>query len=175
MAKLLHDTYEKYRYAVIFSFMLLFCLLIMRFIITLVDFFSLRIPFRMMLGLDVAFIFIIPVLLVLVSANKMDIRICFFLPFLIYGIIFPICDALFLDPFALLGSPQYYISFLISGVGLGLFGVTGKMYSKNFRISLATFTIAILITMLNSINIIPVFYYVLTGDVAALQQIPNFF
>jgi len=147
----------------------------MRFIIILVDFFSLNIPFRMMLGLDVAFVFIIPIILVLVLAKKMDLWICFFLPFVIYGLIFPICDALFLNPFALLGYPQYYVSFLIGGVGLGLFGITGKIYSSNFKKSLIVYTFAITITMINSINIILVFYYVLTGDLATLQQIPNFF
>jgi hypothetical protein len=60
-------------------------------------------------------------------------------------------------------------------VGLGLFGITGKLYSGDFKKSLIVYTIAIAITMINSINIIPVFYYVLTGDMAVLQQIPNFF
>jgi hypothetical protein len=129
----------------------------------------------MMMGLDVVFVFIIPIILVFMLANKMELSTSFFLPLVVYGLIFPICDALFLDPFTLLVYPQYFITFLIGGIGFGLIGLSGKIYPGDLLKSLMIYSFGISIIMINSFNIIPVLYYVVTGDMTPLQQISNFF
>lgn len=160
------------RNSVVLTASLLSCLLVMRFIIILNDLF--QIPFRIVFGLNILLIFIIPVILVFALTHSMDLLTCFALPLAIYGILFPVCQAFFLDPFALLGYPPYYFVPLIGGIGLGVIGIAGKFRKKRLEKSLVIYSLGISIIMINTANIIPVFWYVVTGDPTPLTQIPNF-
>jgi|SRR5208337_2770224 len=155
------------------SVVLLICLLMVRFIVTISDFLSINLPMRTFMGIDVLFIFILPPVILFITADKMDLETSFFLPFIIYGLVYPVCYAFFLDPLALLVYPKYYVPYLIGGIGLGLIGLAGNKYQSEFGKSMIMFTLGITIILLNAVNIIPVFYYVVTGDITPLLSIPD--
>jgi len=153
---------------------LLFSLLMMRLIVTVSEFLSIDLPFRLMMGLSIFFVSVLPIVIVFMSAHEMEFKTSFFLPFIIYGLVYPICYAFFLDPLALLIYPEYYITYLIGGVGLGLIGLAGNTYHSEFKKSMIIFTIGMTIMLINAANVIPVFYYVITGDITPLLNISGF-
>jgi len=156
------------------SLILLISVLFPRFISLLSDYFSWNVSLRMMISMTLLFIFIIPILTVFFSMKSVNIRTSFLLPFLVTGLVFPVCDALFLEPFALLTDPLYYIMFLILALGLGLVGIAGNVWPTSAKKSIGILTIGLIIVLLNSMNILPVFYYAITGDMTPLYQIPDF-
>jgi len=155
------------------SFILITCLLMVRFIVTISNFFSVDLPMRTFMGINILFFFVLPPVILFITANKMDLKTSFFLPFIVYGLVYPVFYAFFLDPRTLLVYPEYYVSYLIGGIGLGLIGLAGNKYQSEFGKSMILFTFGITIILLNAINIIPVFYFVLTGDITPLLSIPD--
>lgn len=155
------------------SCLLLVSLLMGRIVVTITEVLSINLPIRAFMATNIFFISILPVVIVFISAEKMDFKTSFFLPFIIKGAIYPITYAFFLDPLALLPYPGYYIGYLIGGIGLGIVGLAGNIYNRKFIKSVILFTIGIAIILMNSVNVIPVFYYVVTGDITPLLKIPN--
>jgi hypothetical protein len=153
------------------SLILLLSFLMMRFIVAISEFFFYGYPpFRIMMGLAIVFVLIIPIFVIFLSAKTMKPGTSFLLPFVIGGIIFPVCDSFFLDP-GLLLYPPFYLSFLIGGFGYGLIGLSGNYYENDFKKMMIFFTVGMAIILANSVNFIPITYYVLTGDAAVLPLI----
>jgi hypothetical protein len=147
---------------------LLASLLMMRIIVVISQLLFSGYPsFRVMMGLDLLFVILIPFFIIFISAESMELKKSFVLPAIVVGILFPICDALFLSPTLLL-SPAFYIPFLIGGLGFGFIGLAGNHYHRNFSRSMVFFTIGIGVILLNSATFIPITWYVITGDAAAL-------
>ncbi len=152
-------------------FGLLACLLMMRFMVIISKFLSFDYPpFRIMMGLDVVFLYLIPVLLVFILTDTLEPGMSFLVPFILVGIVFPLCDVIFLDPTLLL-VPEHFVPFLVGGAGLGLIGLAGNYHRREFKKSLVIFTLGIAITLLNSARLLPIPYYVLTGDASSLTLI----
>lgn len=155
------------------GFVLLLSFLMMRVIVIMYDLLNYGYPpFRIMMGLAIVFVLIIPILAIFLSAKLMTPRTSFLLPYLISGICFPVCDSLFLDT-SLLQHLSYFLPFLIGGLGYGFIGLSGNYYHIDFKKSIIIFTAGMGIILLNSVNYIPITYYVLTGDTSVLSLIPS--
>lgn len=126
--------------------------------------------FRVMMGLDLLFIILIPLLVIFISTESMEPKKGFLFPAIVVGILFPLCDALFLNPILLL-SPAFYTPFLMGGLGFGLIGLAGCHYHRDFFRSIVFFTLGMGVILLNSATFIPITWYVITGDDAALLLI----
>jgi len=154
-----------------FSFALLVCLLMPRFVVLFSDLLSVQLPLRLFLAVNVIFVFFLPVVIVFILAERMEQKTSFFLPFFINGFIYPVCYALFLDSPALLLSPNYYITYLIGGVALGLIGLAGNIYRCDFLKSVALFSLGVTIILLKSVNLIPVMFVILIGNIIPIMNL----
>lgn len=167
------ESLKKNRRNIKICVILLISFLMMRFIATISKFLFSDYPsFRIMMGLDIVFILLIPTLVIFISADTMRPRTSFFLAFIISGVVFPICDALFLDPILML-YPPFFIPFIIMGFGFGLVGFAGNNYHSDIKKSMIIFTMGMSIILINSASFVPIAYYVLTGDATILRLIPS--
>jgi hypothetical protein len=161
---------KKWNYIEI-CFVLLVSLLLMRFIAIISKFLFSEYPsFRIMMGLDLIFVLLIPILVIFISADTLKPAASFLIPFITVGVIFSFCDVVFLDP-ELLFYPDYYLPQIIAGLGFGFIGLAGNKYHADFTKSLFFFTAGMGIVLVNSAAFIPLTYYVLTGDSGILQII----
>jgi hypothetical protein len=173
MVELLSCSLPKNKRLLGISFVLLVCLLMTRIIFTISGFLSVGLPMRIFMGINVLFVSLLPVIIVFIAADKMDLKTSFFLPFFIRGIVYPVCYAFFFNPFAMLGYPPYYAPYLLGGISLGLIGLAGNKFNTEFTKSMVFFTLGIAVMLLKAPNVIPIFYFVVTGDATPLLNIPE--
>lgn len=155
------------------SIILLICLLIPRIVFVISEFFSIGLSMRIFMGINVLFVSVLPVIIVFFSTDKMDLKTSFLMPFFVRGLIYPVCYAFFFDPFAMLIYPQYYAPYLLGGIGLGLIGLAGNKFHTEFTKSLAFLSLGVAVLLLKAPNIIPISYYIVTGDATPLLDIPQ--
>jgi hypothetical protein len=173
MTELMFCITEKNRKIIGTCLVLLVSLLMMRFIVVISQLLFSGYPsFRIMMGLDLFFVLLIPFLVIFLSADSMDLKTSFLLPVIVIGFIFPVCDAMFLN-LALLVYPGFYIPLLIGGFGFGFIGLAGNHYHREFTKSILFFTIGMAVILLNSASFIPITYFVITGNPTSLMLIPG--
>lgn len=154
---------------------LLLSLLMMR-MITLVFQHQVEVmPLRLILGFGIIFNTIIPILLAYTHFGRMGFWIGVNALFISYGMLYPIFNAALLGSIALLCEVTYIVPLMVGGLGLAFIGC-GSCFSRVDRVlSRTCVTCGMMIFILRAPNVIPVSYFVFTGDDTILQLIPNFF
>ena len=142
-------------------------LLIAWFLFLIMDGIRFSLSFRLMQGIAILFAVIVPVFILLDGFQFRPITEGFFVPLVLYAIMFPLFNSLihhenlFLDPMILFQG-------IIGGIGFGLIGLGAFHMKNNVPKTFALATTGITIIFLSTPVILAVFLYVLTGDGASL-------
>jgi hypothetical protein len=138
-------------------------LIISWFIILFLEFYGISSSLRLMLGVGILFLFLLPVFLVFEGFHYTTPTVGFFVPLVLYALAFPLLDSLFFD-LSRFFDLTVIIPSIIGGIGFGLIGV-GSYHMK--RSSLNAFiwaTIGTTLIFLSSPEILQAFLYILSGD-----------
>lgn len=139
-------------------------LLIAWFLFLIVGAYDQALPiFRFLQGLTILFAILVPVFILLEGFRYNSIMAAFFIPLLVYIVMFPLFNSLiyrvnlFIDPAIILPA-------IIGGFGFGLIGL-GAYHMRNgvFR-TFALVTAGLTIIFLSSPMVLAVFLYVVTGN-----------
>jgi hypothetical protein len=118
---------------------------------------------RILLGAGVLFLLIIPVFLVIEGFRYTTPTIGFFVPFLLYALIFPVLDSLFFD-LNKFSDLSVIIPAVIGGIGFGLIGVGSYHMKKSILNAFMWVTVGTTLIFLSSPTILQAFLYVISGD-----------
>lgn len=139
-----------------------------RFIVSFTEYSGIDITFRVMMGLQVLFAYVIPVILVIIGFRSPNKFLSFMIPFLSVGVIYPLLDALWLNYIYLVFYPLYIVPKIVTGAILGLIGI-GSSYMKESKIiSISVIIIGIALLIVSKKNVVNIVYYVITGDISTI-------
>lgn len=161
---------------------LLFCslgiilsLLIMRIIIFLFPDYIEMLPIRLVLAAAIIFNDVIPIILVWIYFQKeKSLVLSFLIPFLLYAVLYPVFDAVLLSSLSLILFIPYLIPFITGGFAFALIGVGSYFYNHDRIKSVVFLIFGFLIYILHAINIIFILIFILFGNIAVIESIPNF-
>jgi hypothetical protein len=152
---------------VVIAVIFLQSLLIAWFLFLLVGAYNEALPFfRIMLGIAILFAILVPVFILLEGFRYSSIMAGFFIPLLLYALMFPLFNSLvrhinlFLDPAIILPA-------LIGGIGFGLIGLGAYHMRSGVSRTFALVTAGLTIIFLSSPMILAVFLFVLTGNLTS--------
>lgn len=154
---------------------LLLSLILMR-IITLV--FSHQVemtPLRLILGFSIVFNFIVPILFVYAGSGHMGFQLSMTVPFIIYAGLYPLFDSVLLGSIALIYTTTYIVPMIVGGVGVAFIGCGSYFTRFDHVLSRTCIVCGTLIFILSAPNLVPVSYFVISGDSTILKSIQNFF
>jgi hypothetical protein len=154
---------QKYNEIVVVGILLIISTLMIRIIVSTVQIFQITVPFRVMIGLNILFNFIFPVVLVWVGFQRTAPLLSFAVPFIAVGVLGAVADSLWLGHIDLLLYLPYMISSLIAGLGFGIIGVGASQYRSQRVIALSLLIIGFIILVANAPNLIIYVIYVLSG------------
>ena len=120
-------------------------------------------PSRILLGAGILFLLIIPVFLVIEGFRYTTPTVGFFVPFVLYTLVFPVLDSLFFDLSRFL-DPSVIIPSVIGGIGFGLIGVGSYHMKRSFLNAFMWATVGTTLIFLSSPDILQAFLYVVSGD-----------
>lgn len=126
--------------------------------------------FRLMMGVAVLFAILVPVFILIEGLRYSSIMAGFFIPLLLYTMMFPLFSSLIAHVNLFL-SPAVILPAVIGGIGFGLIGLGAYHMRTGVPKTFALVTAGITIIFLSSPMVLAVFLYVLTGD---LLTIPGF-
>ena len=126
--------------------------------------------FRIIMGIAILFAILIPVFILLEGFRYNSIMAGFFIPLLLYALMFPLFNSLIYH-LNLFLSPTIIIPAIIGGIGFGMIGLGAYHLRSGVSKTFALVTAGLTIIFLSSPMILAVFLYVLTGD---LMMIPGF-
>jgi hypothetical protein len=126
--------------------------------------------FRIIMGIAILFAILIPVFILLEGFRYNSIMAGFFIPLLLYALMFPLFNSLIYHLNMFL-NPAIIIPAIIGGIGFGLIGLGAYHMRSGISRTFALVTAGITIIFLSSPMVLAVFLYVLTGD---LMTIPGF-
>lgn len=126
--------------------------------------------FRIIMGIAILFAILIPVFILLEGFRYNSIMAGFFIPLLLYALMFPLFNSLIYHLNMFL-SPTIIIPAIIGGIGFGMIGLGAYHLRSGVSKTFALVTAGLTIIFLSSPMILAVFLYVLTGD---LMMIPGF-
>ncbi len=126
--------------------------------------------FRIMMGAAILFAILVPVFILLEGFRYSSIMAAFFIPLLLYSMMFPLFNSL-LYHLNMFFNPAIIIPAIIGGIGFGLVGLGAYHLRKGIAGPFALVTTGLTIIFLSSPMVLAVFLYVLTGD---LMTIPGF-
>jgi len=120
-------------------------------------------PSRILLGAGVLFLLIIPVFLVIEGFRYTTPTVGFFVPFILYALVFPVLDSVFFDLNKFF-DPAVIIPAVIGGIGFGLIGVASYHMKKSFLNAFMWAILGTTLIFLSSPTILQAFLYVISGD-----------
>ena len=126
--------------------------------------------FRLMMGAAILFAILVPVFILLEGFRYSSIMAAFFMPLLIYTLMFPLFNSL-ISHINLFFSPVIIIPAIIGGIGFGLIGLGAYHLRGGVAKTFALVTAGLTIIFLSSPMVLAGFLFVLTGD---LMSIPGF-
>ena len=118
---------------------------------------------RILLGAGVLFLLIIPVFLVIEGFRYTTPTVGFFVPFILYALVFPVLDSVFFDLNKFF-DPAVVIPAVIGGIGFGLIGVASYHMKKSFLNAFMWAILGTTLIFLSSPTILQAFLYVISGD-----------
>jgi hypothetical protein len=133
------------------------------FVILFLDFYGVSSSMRLVLGVGILFLLIIPVFLVIEGFRYTTPTLGFFVPFVLYALVFPVLDSLFFDLNRFLDL-SVIIPSVIGGIGFGLIGVGSYHMKRSFLNACIWATVGITLIFLSSPDILQAFLYVISGD-----------
>jgi hypothetical protein len=105
-----------------------------------------------MMGLGLLFVFIIPVIITIAGFRHLAPLLAFIIPFMLYAIIVPIFDSLWLQ-YNLLGNPGLIMLKIIGGAGFGIIGIGACRLKENIFFAVIIIVTGILIVLTNAPNL----------------------
>jgi hypothetical protein len=127
-------------------------------------------PFRIIMGMAILFAILVPVFILLEGFRYSSIMTGFFIPLLLYTMMFPLFNSLIYQINMFL-NPAVMIPAIIGGIGFGLIGLGAYHMRSGVSKTFGLVTAGLTIIFLSSPMVLAVFLYVLTGD---LMSIPGF-
>ncbi len=126
--------------------------------------------FRIVMGIAILFAILVPVFILLEGFRYGSILAGFFIPLLLYALMFPLFNSLIYHINMFL-NPSVIIPGIIGGIGFGLIGLGAYHLRHGISKTFALVTAGITIIFLSTPMVLAVFLYVLTGN---LLTIPGF-
>ncbi len=126
--------------------------------------------FRIITGVAVLFAILVPVFILLEGFRYSSIMTGFFIPLLLYALMFPLFNSLIYHLNMFL-NPAVIVPAIIGGIGFGLIGLGAYHMRSGVSKTFALVTAGLTIIFLSSPMILAGFLYVLTGN---LMSIPGF-
>ena len=126
--------------------------------------------FRIIMGMAILFAILVPVFILLEGFRYSSIMAGFFIPLLLYTMMFPLFNSLIYHINMFL-NPAVIIPAIIGGIGFGLIGLGAYHMRSGLSKTFGRVTAGLTIIFLSSPMVLAVFLYVLTGD---LMSIPGF-
>lgn len=126
--------------------------------------------FRLITGVAILFAILVPVFILLEGFRYSSIMAAFFVPLLLYSLMFPLFNSL-INHINLFLTPAVIIPALIGGFGFGLIGLGAYHLRGGITGSFTLVTAGLTIIFLSSPTVLAGFLFVLTGD---LVSIPGF-
>lgn len=156
---------------VVFAVVFLQSLLIAWFLFLIVGAYDEAMPlFRIMMGVAVLFAILVPVFILLEGFRYSSIMAGFFIPLLLYTLMFPLFNSLIYH-LNMFFNPAVIIPAIIGGIGFGLIGLGAYHLRSGVSKTFTLVTAGLTIIFLSSPMVLAVFLYVLTGN---LLSIPGF-
>lgn len=134
-----------------------------RIIAKISEIFQIDIPFRVMIGFNIFFVFILPAVLVWVGFQNTSPVLSFAVPFITVGVLEAIADAILLGHIDLLLYPPFQTSSLRVGTVFAIMGVGASQYRSRKVIAVLLVIIAWIILFSNTPNLVVYSIYVLFG------------
>jgi hypothetical protein len=126
--------------------------------------------FRLMLGIAILFAIMVPVFILLEGFRYSSIMAGFFIPLLLYALMFPLFNSL-VNHINLFFDPIIIIPAIIGGIGFGLIGLGGYHLRSGVSKTFALVTTGLTIIFLSSPMVLGMFLYVLTGDLTSFPAL----
>jgi len=145
-------------------------LLIAWFLFLLLDVYEVPVLFRFMQGIAILFAILVPVFIVLEGFQYTSITNGFFVPLIMYILMFSLFNSL-IHHLNLFLDPTIIFPAVIGGIGFGLIGLGAYHMQKNTSKTFALVTAGITIIFLSTPMILAGFFYVLTGDLSSFPAI----
>jgi hypothetical protein len=142
-------------------------LLIAWFLFLILDGFQASLFFRFLQGVAILFAIMVPVFVLLDGFQHLSIQDGFFIPLGLYTCMFILFNSLIYHTVLLL-DPAVLLPAVAGGIGFGLVGLGAYHLPRNATKSFAVVTAGITIIFLSTPMILAGFFYILTGDLAAL-------
>lgn len=158
----------------IYGLFLLLSLLFMRILTMIYPHLSEMIPLRIMLGFAMIFNFLLPLIIVYYGFSSPCIHISVIVPFTIHAVMYPFFDSISLGNLLLMVDPVYIIPLVTIGLGFGIVGCGSYFKKKDPVLSPICLICGFLVILLSVPNLIPVAYFVVSGDYQILETIQNF-
>jgi hypothetical protein len=122
--------------------------------------------FRLMMGIGVLFAILVPVFILLEGFRYSSIMAGFFIPLLLYSLMFPLFNSLIYH-LNLFFDPAIILPALIGGLGFGLIGLGAYHMRHGVSKTFALVTAGMTIVFLSSPMVLGVFLFVLTGNLTS--------
>lgn len=119
--------------------------------------------FRFMMGVAILFAVLVPVYILLDGFRSGSIRAAFFVPLLLYALMYPLFNSLIYHSNLFL-DPAIIIPAIIGGIGFGLIGLGAYHLRSGVVKTFALVTAGLIIVFLSSPMVLAMFLYVLTGN-----------
>jgi hypothetical protein len=146
-------------------------LLIAWFLFLLVGAYDEGLPFfRIMMGIAILFAILVPVFILIEGFRYSSIMAGFFIPLLLYTLMFPLFNSLIYH-LNLFLSPAIIIPAIIGGIGFGLIGLGAYHLRSGVSRTFALVTSGLTIIFLSSPMVLAVFLYVLTGNLMSIPAL----
>jgi len=156
---------------VVIAVVFLQSLLIAWFLFLLVGAYDEAMPlFRLMMGIAILFAILVPVFILLEGFRYSSIMAGFFIPLLLYALMFSLFNSLIYH-INLFLTPMIIIPAIIGGIGFGLIGLGAYHLRTGVSKTFAMVTAGITIIFLSSPMVLAVFMYVLTGNLISIPAL----
>lgn len=156
---------------VVIAVIFLQSLLIAWFLFLLVGTYNEALPlFRLMQGIAILFAILVPVFILLEGFRYSSIMAGFFIPLLLYTLMFSLFNTLIYH-INLFLAPAIIIPAIIGGIGFGLIGLGAYHLRSGVSKTFALVTAGVTIIFLSSPMILGVFLYVITGNLTSFPAL----
>jgi len=138
-------------------------LLIAWFIYLILQTYEIPLVFRLMRGVGIIFVIVIPVFLVIEGFRYTTPTVGFFVPLFLYALTYPLFDSLSLH-LNLLVDPTVMVPSVVGGIGFGIIGVGSYHLKRSILVAFVCATVGITLVFISSPDLLHTFLYVISGD-----------
>ncbi|MCX6682096.1 MAG: hypothetical protein NTY71_03825 [Methanoregula sp.] len=138
-------------------------LLIAWFIYLILQTYEIPLVFRLIRGVGIIFVIVIPVFLVIEGFRYTTPTVGFFVPLFLYALTYPLFDSLSLH-LNLFFDPTVMVPSVVGGIGFGIIGVGSYHLKRSILVAFMCATVGITLVFISSPDILQSFLYVIFGD-----------